>query len=464
MIGSLLFHWGRKHPPGPPFGAPHARRWGVWGHYYGANLGDELVTSTIIHHIREARPDAYVHGFSLDPADTRARHGIPASPINVRHAVGARRRGEARPRGWRRIARGIMRRTVSLAHEPGHLWASYRALGRIDALVIAGSGQLTDAWGGPWGHAWTIFKWSLLAKIRGLELIFLSVGGGPLNGRLARFFIRRSLEMADYVSVREVHSERLLRDIGVTRPIMRRPDTSFALATTPVPTTPSTTTPPEPRPEGARRVVGINAMPHESAAYWGRGDEARHRAYVRTMADFSARVLDAGYEVCLFSSQIVSDPPTSDAILAELGLTPDGDDRIRKARIATVDDLLEVIRGCDFVVASRFHCVAIPVRMGIPTVGLAYHQKTADLMAALGLPEYCLDLDTLTLDELWDRFARLEDHEHEVRATLAPAVERLHDSAVEQLDLLFGTPGVAVDATAEARDSEARDHAGVAHR
>ena len=54
-----------------------AFRIGIWGHYHGGNLGDEIVVSTLIHHIRDRHPEAEIVGICLDPEDTATRHGIP---------------------------------------------------------------------------------------------------------------------------------------------------------------------------------------------------------------------------------------------------------------------------------------------------------------------------------------------------------------------------------------------------
>ncbi|MCA9847468.1 MAG: hypothetical protein KC472_05815, partial [Dehalococcoidia bacterium] len=71
--------------PGLLDSSSHRRppRVAVWGHYYGPNLGDELVTSTVIAAVRARRPEADVIGISIAPDDTRERHGIPAYPLSA---------------------------------------------------------------------------------------------------------------------------------------------------------------------------------------------------------------------------------------------------------------------------------------------------------------------------------------------------------------------------------------------
>jgi polysaccharide pyruvyl transferase WcaK-like protein len=421
----------RRQPSGasrPAASTSTPLRVGVWGHYYGANLGDELVTSLIIHAIRARRPNAYIHGFSLDPFDTQRRHGIPASPIRSRHAVGTHR-GEATAPTGVRVARGIARRSLSLFQEIPHLWRSYRLLKalELDLLVVAGSGQLTDAWQGAWGHPYTIYKWAFLARITHTPLAFVSVGAGPLEGWLARLFVRSALAAAAYVSVRDQYTLGLLRTIGVSRPIEMRPDSAFAIEEPPSP----------PRKVGT--VVGVNAMAHADVRYWGRsGSDRRYAAYVGALGRFVHTVLDQGGTVLLFSSQTDADTITANDIVAELVAAGAPMDRVEAPPVSSVDELLAVMARCDYVVASRFHCAVLALRLGIPTIALSYQAKTTALMTRLGQGDYCLDIDAIDAGSLSARLAALQLHQSEVVSSLARHVRALHAEALGQFDLLFG--------------------------
>ena len=53
----------------------------ILGHVGTKNLGDEAIIAAVIHQIGKRYPTAQIIGFTGDPDDTRARHGIPAFPI-----------------------------------------------------------------------------------------------------------------------------------------------------------------------------------------------------------------------------------------------------------------------------------------------------------------------------------------------------------------------------------------------
>ena len=78
----------------------------ILGHVGTKNLGDEAIIAAVIHQIGKRYPTAQIIGFTGDPDDTRARHGIPAFPIwkLERPSGGA---AVAAPSGFARLAAWI---------------------------------------------------------------------------------------------------------------------------------------------------------------------------------------------------------------------------------------------------------------------------------------------------------------------------------------------------------------------
>ncbi|HEY6572241.1 MAG TPA: hypothetical protein VI198_02890, partial [Candidatus Eisenbacteria bacterium] len=57
------------------------RRIGIAGHVGNGNLGDEAIIAALLQGVREAVPGAQFAAFTIRPADTEARHGIPSFPL-----------------------------------------------------------------------------------------------------------------------------------------------------------------------------------------------------------------------------------------------------------------------------------------------------------------------------------------------------------------------------------------------
>jgi polysaccharide pyruvyl transferase WcaK-like protein len=182
-------------------------------------------------------------------------------------------------------------------------------------------------------------------------------------------------------------------------------------------------------------------MSHDDPRYYPRGNAVRYEAYVAKLARFVARLLETGEHVLLFSSQNPADANVAAdlrQLLAEQGL--DDHPALESAieGTASVDDLLRVISRCDYVVAGRFHCVLAPTALGIPTIGLAYHEKTCELLRDVGRPERCFDIDHFNVSDLVAAFLRLraEDGVDE-RAALRGAAEHQRSAVEKQFDELF---------------------------
>jgi polysaccharide pyruvyl transferase WcaK-like protein len=364
----------------------------------------------------------------MAPADTEERHGIPTTPINPQPP--ATSRTSVRSGRLARIGR-------RLAAELRFAGRGIEVLRGVDRVVVSGSGQLLDTWRGPWWHPFTTFRWAVLARTTRTPMIYPSVGAGPIDSRLSAFFIRKAVDWADYVSVRDESSARVLRSIGVDRELPVVPDMGWGWQGLPVRQAEAgsgTGTP----------IVGLNAMSHEDPRYWPQGDSARYQAYIDKICELTAGLVDDGFEVVMFSSQTRADRAVASdlrELLAGRGLRDDPRIQWPVDEIETEDDLARTIARCDYVVAGRFHSVLLPLALGIPTIGLAYHPKTEELMAQVGQSERCFDIDRFQVADLRDALAAIRREDgRDLRAALGAEGERQRARVDAQFDRLFGEP------------------------
>ncbi|WGF88910.1 polysaccharide pyruvyl transferase family protein [Marinivivus vitaminiproducens] len=414
-------------------GAAAQRRVGVWGHFHGRNQGDELVVSVVIEAIRAHLPEADIVAISSAPADTRRRHRVAAlpmapgdeAPTSSADAQPGPSRSEPAGRArssWAWTARKLRRVQTEFAL----LYRAQRGVAGLDLLIVAGSGQLTDIWGGPLTHPWRTFAWALACRMRGVPYAMLSIGTGPIEAAGSRWLVRKAVEWASYVSVREPSAARALRQIGVRRDVPIVPDMAFGWSRDGRQARRDTS--------HAAAVVGLNVMAHADSRYWPQGNDRRYRAYIGKLAEVAARLIEDGHAVRLFSSHLTADRGAAEDVerLVRDRLGYDGDDRLIRAPVDGLDDLLREVEACDFVIACRFHSVLLPLKLGRPTIGLAYQAKTYDLMALLGQSAFCMDIDDFTVDELHDRFLHLRAGGDIVSRRLAQRVPLLREEVENQ--------------------------------
>jgi polysaccharide pyruvyl transferase WcaK-like protein len=420
---------------------------GVWGLFTGRNLGDELVVDVIIDAIESRTTGKTVVAISSAPSDAADRHGVAAYPLNPARARGdgtaGRTPGGAPATTLRAKARrvpgarrmwGAAKALVHVGREFPFSVRTYRRLRELDRVVVAGSGALLDRWNGPWGHPYATFRWALLARLARTEMLYPSVGAGPIDHPLSRLMFRKALKWASFVSVRDQHSANVLRTIGVVRELPVCPDMGWAFVLDQIATRepPSTTDP---------VVVGVNPMSHEDSRYLPRGDAARYETYLLKLAEFVASLLEQGERVLLFSSQSTADANVAldlkRILRPPLANHPSLESAIEKT--ANVDALLRAVSRCDYVVAGRFHSVLLPTALGIPTIGLAYDEKTCELLRDVGRPERCLDIDRFEVEDLHASFRRMRAQDgNDERRSLRAASLRLRASVEAQFNHLFG--------------------------
>jgi polysaccharide pyruvyl transferase WcaK-like protein len=430
---------------------------GVLAHAGTRNLGDEALVAAVVQGIRRRYPDAEIRAFTGDPDDTRLRHGVVAFPIRNRRppAPGTARaasRGSgvvaglvARVKGVVKAVRPLHRAAVgarrglvmvrSAVAEPAFLLRCYRRLRGVRLLLIAGSQQLNDAYGGPWGFPYTLWKWSALAKIAGAKVAFLSVGAGPIRAPLSRLFVRRALALASYRSHRDTLSAELVRSLGVRGAGHVVPDLAYGLRATPGAASV--------RPASLPGVVGINPVPFFDARYWPEADSGRYARYVAALAGFADWLVERDHRVLFFPTQLRADPPVivdiRDAMRAGAGgqawrvLAP--------PRIGSLGDLMAAIARTDVVVASRYHGILLGLLLEKPVLGLAYHGKSVELMARIGQGEYVLDAGRCSTAALIERFTALTAQAEAARAAIRERIGGLRDAVRAQYDRVFELVG-----------------------
>lgn len=450
-------------------------RIGIWGHYHGGNLGDELVVAALIANVRARVPDAEIVGFCQNPIDTRQRHGIPAFPISrwaetvdkpaqrwtpegqtkrdLQTGRCSRARAFLKRRPWLmrplcctrtawRVALSGLRKAcnalVFLLKEVPFLRRCHRRLRGTDMLIVAGSGPLYDGWSGAWAHPYALFKWASLAQLTGTRFVCLSTGAGPLSAHLSQFFVRRAISGSWYRSYRDPSSAKLIEGLHVIGPHPVYPDMGFALDAERF-----SRRQPLPGTAEGRTVVGLNLMAHCDPRYTPRGDPERYACYARTMAEFAARLLENNLAVVLLYSQIQADPRVGadvrEILQREYRL---GDDpRLIEQPISSFACLVNLVSWCDYVIAARYHCIVLPCVLGIPVIGLAYHQKTFDLMKSMGQSEYCLDIDSVRPSELTDLFQTLQRNRRVIGVELHKRVVECRTRLAEQFDCVLGAAG-----------------------
>lgn len=270
---------------------------------------------------------------------------------------------------------------------------------RGDQFIIVGTGAVDDmAVKHPWNAPYELYKWCKTAKMGGAQVIFLSVGVGPIVNRMSRFLMLKALRTADYRSYRETAAFNYLQGIGFdTSGDALYPDLVFSL--------PKESLPAAQQASSTARVVGLGLINYYGWRNDPRIGEAVYREYFSKITRFASWLFDQGHTIRIISGDATDQRPVQEFIDF---LNREGKQEWREKLVAeeitTVNDLFRQIAQTDLVVASRFHNVLCSLMLERPVISLGYHEKNANLMAEMGLEDYDQRIEHFTFEKLIAQF------------------------------------------------------------
>jgi len=300
-----------------------------------------------------------------------------------------------------------------------------------DALIVPGTGLLTDAYGLlGWGR-YNVLKWSVIARLCSCKLFFVSVGAGPIYSSAGRFFVKTALSLANFRSYRDDSTLQFLKAIGFRVHNDRvSPDLAFSL--------PTTVTLQDHSGKRRRLIVGLGLMEYAGRYSVANPTDAVYSAYLEALANFANWLLAHGYDIRLLIGDVGDTPVTQEfksllkapSVMYEQG-------RIIDDPVASVQDLLSQLAATDFVVATRFHNILLSLLVNKPVIAISFHHKCSSLMSQMGLAEYCQDINDLKAQELIERFCQLEHNAGYLRRVIGENVRVCRETLDEQYDFIF---------------------------
>jgi polysaccharide pyruvyl transferase WcaK-like protein len=406
------------------------RKWkkvAIFGHFGTTNLGNDSTLSAVLYHLRRFNPDADVTCICSVPEDAASTHHIDAMPITQNFAP-----------DWvpsHRLGKVLRKGLVALPSELYRWTRGLRALRTTDMLIIPGTGLLTDVSGlFGWGP-YSLFRWSLTAKISRCKILFVSVGAGPIYGVLGKSLVKRALSLADFRSYRDDSTKRYLESHVGFRSNSDRvyPDLVFSLPDAQIPRGNSSQ-----RNQQRRPVVGVGLMLDPGRLSAPEPTNRIHQAYVENLVSVVGQLVADGCDVRL----LIGDRRDASVVhefmdTARARLSAHIQAHIADEPANSASELLSQIASTDIVVATRFHNVILALLCGKPVIAISFHHKCESLMRTIGLSRYCLDIDGVRADDLIERLRELEANADEVKRQISGRVDTFRHELDEQYEYVF---------------------------
>ena len=350
----------------------------------------------ILHYLRSEQPDAIVDAMCTGPERVTAEYGLDAVPLFWHHKFNP----ASSVRGTALKAVGKVVDAVRTAS-----WTR-----RHDVVILPGSGILEASLPLlPRALPYSMFVLSAAGKLFGTKVAFVSVGAGPVHQRTTRWLFNSAARLASYRSYRDPGALEAMRARGLdTSQDHVYPDLAFAL---PVPD----------YDPGHAELVGVGVM-----AYFGTNDERNesneiHSSYVAAMKRLVRWLVDDGRTVRLLVGDTNgSDDSVVQDILEDVRTNrPElPASRVTTEPVSTFADVMRVMQPLGSVIAIRYHNILCALKLSKPTISISYSPKHDVLMADMGLPTFCQDVNSLDHDRLIELFNELQSRSGELRETV----------------------------------------------
>lgn len=309
--------------------------------------------------------------------------------------------------------------------------ASRGVLRWADAVVLVPGGYLIGR-RPDLTACWESASAALLASRLGKPLLSAPISAGPFKGSLNRRVAQLALRGASPIQLREHHSMQALLDLGVPAEALRTyTDLAFALRDHPE----------RARTEWRERIRATKSLRVGVSVRGFQFPESAHpakakAAYVRAMAALVRHIVEAHDGSVWFMPQ--SNQDRRDIYFAE--------EIAREAAVFGpvhfVDDdlnpwqLKSLYGSCDLFVGVRMDANIFAITSLVPTLAIAYQHKTSGIMEAMGLGEWVIPIDGITVAGLTRKFDALVACRADISDALPESVERMRTLANASLDEL----------------------------
>lgn len=397
---------------------PQVLRVGMFGVLGAGNLGNDGSMESLLQYLRSVQPEPSVDALCSGPDRLIEHYGIAAMNMS-----------------WRvPTSRSLLTLPLRALAKVAQVFAIAAWVRRHDVVVVPGGGVLEASLPTrPWQLSYALFLLCLWGRVFRTKIALVSVGAYTIKGPLTRWLSNASARLAYYRSYRDAFSREAMRQRGVrTSGDHVYADLVFGLPT------------PLDDPGNPERVA-IGVM-----GYYGSNDDRSraaelHQSYVEKMKALVRQLIDTGRRVTLVTGDSVNDT----AVLQEVA----GDIRARHPeldpnwlvaqRATTLEELMDALHPASAVIAIRFHNIVAALKLGKPTISIAYSAKHDVLMADMGLSDFCQPANSLDVDRLVGQLADLEDRASELRPAIKVRSSEYADLVREQFeelsDILFST-------------------------
>lgn len=297
-----------------------------------------------------------------------------------------------------------------------------KAVRRCDVLISGGGSLLQDST----STKSLIYYTSVmnLAKRRGKKLVMYANGIGPVHRKENRERVRKAVEKADLITLRDNRSAEELKSMGVAgKEIHVTADPVFAYKGADLyrEEVHAQQLLDEAGLPGYKEFVGVSVREWTSLA----------PGFEEKIAELCDHICESsGLEIVFIIMQAPRDREISERIRRSMK-----NDSFTVEYSRDVDRIMGITGSARFMLCMRLHTLIFAAHMGVPTLGLVYDPKVSEYLSMLGLPS-AGNVENLDLKEAKLAVGKMIDELEEYTQILRAKTEILRSRAGQNLQLL----------------------------
>ena len=300
-----------------------------------------------------------------------------------------------------------------------------------DVVLNTGGDVLTEDYGFPFSPFVNLLFAILLDK----PVVICAESIGPFKNRWNKFIARYVLNRAKLITLREERSLKHLQDIGVNKPpIYVTADVAFTL-----------------EPSSNERIKQIltkegvdESMPRigisvsKIISNYGfpelKSREDKYNEYVKLMLKIIDYLVDTLNATIVFVPHVIGPGDNiDDRIVADdiCKLIKNKDKTISIKEDYTPEELKGIIGQCSLFIGARMHATIASTSMLVPTVAIAYSDKTHGIIGKmLGYEVYVLDVKNLSYGKLISKIDDAWENRDSIKKDLEMKIPKIKEKAM----------------------------------
>lgn len=300
-----------------------------------------------------------------------------------------------------------------------------------DIVLNTGGDVLTEDYGFPFSYFVNLLFAILLDK----PVIICAESIGPFKKGWKLHTVRYVLNRVKLITLREERSLRHLQEIGVNKPpIYVTADVAFLLEPASDQRIKEILTK-----EGIREytsLIGISVS--KIVSNYGfpelKSRKDKYNEYVKLMSRVIDHLVDTlNTTIVLVPHVIGPGANNDDRIVADdiCELIKNKDKIVSIKEEYTPEELKGIIGQCDLFIGARMHATIASTSMLVPTVAIAYSDKTHGILGKmLGYEAYVLDIRDLNYDKLISKINDAWENRDAIKTDLAMKIPEIKEKAV----------------------------------